>query len=349
MAWMARGVSTASAVLAAVVGLGASGGGARAQEQRPAAAAAPAVAPGCSLRGTHPVTKGAQLFDALSGGRAFATFTGAAQALTLSELPADPTTGRARASTSLGSASLRLEGWMAPAAVAVFTAREVAVAPGHVWISEAQHVRLVQATSGTLTAEIVVPGSGGQALRATAPCDAWSLQPGAPAATAVPGDARGYLTRGPSVELYDDPAGSALLTLRAAEGAAQLFWSTESRAGFVHVRARGTLTVDAWARLRELEPLKKGEMMDQFVAPTTAVGGATLKLDNEPRVARAPRDLAVRARREEKDRPIGVVEAGAEIFVMETMMGWTNVLPRNLALTPADDGGFWIPANEMPH
>ena len=311
-------------------------------------AGAGVTGPGCVLKGAHAVPRGTQLFDAVSGGRAVATFTGAAQPLALSDFPADPTAGRARATTSLGSPSLRLEGWMAPSAASVFTTREIAVAPGHVWISDAQHVRLVQAGSGTLTAELVVPGTGGQTVRATAPCDAYSLQPGVPAATAVPGDARGYLTRGASVELYDDPGGGAVLTLRAVEGAAQLFWSTESRAGFVHVRTRGGLTIDAWVRQRELEPLKKGEMMDQFVPPTTAVAGATLQLDSQPRIARATRDLAVRARREEKERPIGVVEAGAEIYVMETMLGWTNVLPRNLGLTPADDGGFWIPSSEMP-
>jgi hypothetical protein len=320
-------------------------GEARAEEVRPATGV---TGPGCLLKGAHPVAKGTQIFDAVSGGRAFATFTGAAQPLVLSDLPADPTAGRARASTSLGSATLRLEGWMAAAAASVFTTREIAVAPGHVWISDAQRVRLVQAASGTLAAEIVVPGAGGQTVRATAPCDAYSLQSGVPAVTTVPGDARGYLTKGASVELYDDPAGAPVLTLKVSEGVAQLFWSTESRAGFVHVRTRGTLTIDAWARQRELEPLKKGEMMDQFIPPTTAAAGASLKLDREPRVARAPRDLAVRARREEKEKPIGVVESGAEIFVLETMMGWTNVLPRNLGLTPADDGGFWIPANEVP-
>ena len=345
-----KGVGAGAGAFAALAGagalLGAGGGGrARADDAKPAAGV---TGPGCVLKGTHPVPRGTQIFDLVSGGRAVAAFTGAAQPLALSDFPADPAAGRARARTSLGAASLRIEGWMTPSALAVFTTRELAVAPGHVWITDAQHVRLVQAGSGALTAEIEVPGTGGQTLRATAPCDAYSLQPGVPAVTVVPGEARGYLTRGASVVLYDDPAGSAVLTLRVSGGAAQLFWSTESRAGFVHVRARGSLTVDAWARLRELEPLKKGEMMDQFIPPTTAVAGATLKLDHEPRIARATRDLAVRARREEKDRPIGVVEAGAEIFVMETMVGWTNVLPRNLGLTPADEGGFWIPADEVP-
>ncbi len=32
---------------------------------------------------------------------------------------------------------------------------------------------------------------------------------------------------------------------------------------------------------------------------------------------------------------------------METLLGWTNVLPKNLGLTPDDDGGFWVPSGEV--
>ena len=130
------------------------------------------------------------------------------------------------------------------------------------------------------------------------------------------------------------------------EGAAHLFWSTESRAGFVHVKARGHLTIDAWARASALEPLKKGEMMDQFLPPTTAVAGAQLALDKPPKVVQAAREIPLRAHRDDKEKPIGAIEVGAEVYVMETLLGWVNVLPKNLGLTPADDGGFWIPSGE---
>jgi hypothetical protein len=185
-------------------------------------------------------------------------------------------------------------------------------------------------------------------VRATVPCDALALQHGTPSAMEVPGNGRGYLSKGAAVELFDGPGGAAIFTLRVMEGAQHLFWSTESRAGFVHIRGRGNLTLDGWARASSLEPLKKGEMMDQFIPPTTAVTGAQLALDKPPRLVQATREIPVRAHREDKERPIGVVEPGAEIYVMETMLGWVNVLPRNLGLTPADDGGFWIPASETP-
>jgi len=39
---------------------------------------------------------------------------------------------------------------------------------------------------------------------------------------------------------------------------------------------------------------------------------------------------------------------GAEVYVLETITGWSNILPKSLALTPPDDGGFWIPSSEVP-
>lgn len=321
-------------------------GGARADDVKPLAAS-PTTTSGCMLKGIFPVQKGATIHDAPSGGRAIATFTGAQQAVSLSEIPPDPAAGRARISTSDGPASLRIDGWASPASIAVFTTRDVPIAADHVWIADAQRVKLVAAASGSLTGEIAIPGTSGQTARGVAPCDAWALRPGTPTPMDVPGNGRGYLTRGSSIELYASPRGPVVFTLRVADGTAQLFWSNESRAGFVHVKTRGTLVVDAWARSRDLEALKKGEMMDQFVSPTTTQAGATLKLDGAPRLIQAPRDIPIRAKREDKDAPIGMIEAGAEVYVIETMLGWTNVLPKGLGVTPAGDGGFWIPSAQI--
>jgi hypothetical protein len=302
----------------------------------------------CTLKGTFPVARGTAIFDAASAGRTLATFTGAYQGFTITELPADPSNARARIATSAGAPSLRVEGWIAPGAMAFFTTRDLPVVPGHVWISDAQRVRLVQAGPGSLGVELSLPGTSGQSVRATAPCDGVAVSPGTPTPMSVPGDGRGFLSKTATIDLFGEPGGAVVFTLRGAEGTAQLFWSNEARAGFVHVKMRGSLTIDAWARQRDLEPLKKGEMMDQFIPPVTSVAAATLKLDGAPRLVKADKDMAVRAKREEKDKPIGMVEAGAEIFVLETMLGFTNVLPKNLGLFPGEDGGFWVPSAEVP-
>lgn len=337
------------AVLAAIAGAIAVSA-AHADDAKPPAATPQPAAPSaqtCALKGTYPGPKGAQIFDAASGGRAVAAFTGAIVPMTLSDFPADPTQGRARLVTSLGSGGFRIEGYLPASSIAVFTTRDVPVHAGHVWISDAQRVKLTSAQAGSLGIEVSVPGTAGQTVRANAPCDALALQHGQPTAMEVPGNGRGYMTKGASIDLHDEPNGSAVFTLKLLENTGQIFWSTESRAGFVHIRGRGVLTIDAWAKLKDLEPLKKGEMMDQFIPPTTAVNGAQLSIDKPPRLVAAPRDIPIRAHRDEKERPIGVVEAGAEVYLMETMSGWINVLPKGLTVTPSDDGGFWIPASEV--
>lgn len=340
------------AALSAILGAVAGGPPAHADEPKPAPAPASAApssgAPACVLRGTVPGPKGTQIFDAQTGGRPVAAFTGGIQPMVLTDLPADPTAGRGRISTTSGSASFRIDGWVAPSAIAVFTTRDVPVVAGHVWISEAQRVKPVQAAGSAIGVELVVPGTSGQAVRATAPCDALALQQGTPVATVVPGNGRGYLSKGDSLDIFEEPGGSAVFSLKTMEGTSPLFWSTEARDGFVHVKTRGALTIDGWARPTSLNPLKKGEMMDQLIPPTTAVGGAQLALDKPPRVVQVTQEIPLHARRDDKAAPIGAVETGAEIYVMETLLGWCNVLPRNLGLTPAEDGGFWVPSDALP-
>jgi hypothetical protein len=316
-------------------------------DNAPAAQAA-VTAPGCKVKGAQPVRKGAQLFDAASGGRAIATFTGGLVAMTLSEIPADPTQGRARLSTTDGSPALRLDGYLASSEVQVFTTRDLPVMGSHVWIASAQRVKLTSATADTLRVELNIAGSESQIVRASAPCDAFSLQRGTPAPMGIDGHARGYMMKKSTIDLYDKPNGDIVFTLKMMEGSAQLFWSTESRAGFVHVMSRGDIIVDAWARWRDLEALKKGEMRDQYIPPSTAFAGAKLALEKPPPVVKATKEIPIRARRDAKESPIGALEVGAEVYLMETIAGWTNILPVSLGMTPPDDGGFWIPASEAP-
>ena len=356
MALLARGARGAvvAATLGALFGAGTQPfeeNEARAGEpSAPAPAAAPSgvTGPGCLLSGTEPAPRGLQIFDAPSGGRVIGSFAGTFVAMRLGDFPADPTAGRARVSTTVGAGSVRLDGWVAPATIPVYTARDLSVMGGHVWISIAQKIKLVQAATGSLTGEISILGTSGQAARASGPCDAFTLERGTPSAMEVPGNGRGYLMKTASLDLFDDANGSAVFALKMSEGSGQLFWSTESRAGFVHVKSRSDLTLDAWARQRDLEPLKKGEMMDQFVPPTTAIVGAQLALDPPPRVVKATKEIPIRIKRDAKDPPVGAIEIGAEVYVLETITGWSNILPKSLALTPPDDGGFWIPSSEVP-
>ena len=325
-------------------------GGAYAPEARADEPRAQTVSSGatCVIKGNYPLPKATALYDAASGGRTIATFTGAYAPLELSEIPTDAANGRSRLRTTSGSGSFRIEGYVATSAVPVFTARDISVSGGYVWISSGQKVKLVQGGTTTLTAERTLLGTSSQTARGSGPCDAFALQPSSPTAMEIPGNGRGYLTKSGSLDLFDAPNGNAVFTLRMNEGAQQLFWSTEARAGYVHIKSRADVTIDAWAKQKELEPLKKGEMMDQLIPSYTKVEAAQLAIDKPPRLVQATREIAVRFRRDEKEKPIGAIEPGAEVYVMETMAGWVNVLPKSLSLMPGDEGGFWIPVADVP-
>jgi hypothetical protein len=315
----------------------------------PAAAQAGSVTgPTCVLKGTAVVPKGTQLFDAASGGRAIANFVGSPVPMQMSEIPADPANGRAKLVTSTGSSSVRIEGYVPASAITVYTTRDLPVMAGNVWITSAQKVTLARATQDAVQVELAVAGTRSQRVKANAACDALALQRGTPVPVEVPPNGRGYLTKEATVEIFDRPNGDAVFTLLMLEGSSQLFWSTETKAGFVHVKSRSDLALDGWIRWKDLDPLKKGEMMDQYIPPSSAVVGAQLVIDKPPPVRTATKEIAIRAKRDEKARPIGVVEAGAEIYVMETVAGWSNVLPKSLHVLPPDDGGFWIPSSEAP-
>jgi hypothetical protein len=288
------------------------------------------------------------MHDTPLGGRVIGRFTGNLVPMAMSEIPPNPVSDRVKIVTSTGSGAVRIEGYVPGSAIPAFVTRDVPVYAGHVWISRAQKVKLVAATASSVTVEMTISGSRNQAVRGPTTCDGLALERGAPTVFEVPGNGRGYLTKESTTDIYDQPNGNVIFTLQMLEGSQQLFWSTETRAGFVHVQNRLDVTFDGWVRWASLEAIKKGEMMDTYIPPTSQVSGAQLALDRTPRVATAARLIPIRLRRDEKEAPIGWVEPGAEIYILETVAGWTNVLPKSLYLLPPEDFGFWVPSNEVP-
>lgn len=304
--------------------------------------------PGCLIKGFYPPPKGAKVFDQTTGGNVVGTLSGASLPMTLLEIPFDPTTFRAHLATSMGSANVRIEGYVSVSDWPLFTTQDISVQGAAIWISTAQKVKLVRATSTAVTVEMPIGGTLKQTVRATAPCDAFSLARGKPQPLEFPKQGRSYMTKKEKVDLYEEPNGQVVFTLNMMEGTGQLFWGEKIRQGFVHVLSRNDLTIDAWVKLRDLEAIKKGEMMDQYIPPSGPPTGATLAFDKPPQVAKATQPIPIRAKRDENAKPIGTIEAGAEFYVLETVTTWTNIMPKHLGVLPPDDGGFWIPASEVP-
>jgi hypothetical protein len=302
----------------------------------------------CVLKGTSPIVKDTPLFDAPTGGNVIARFTGNVVPMQMTEIPADAANGRAKLKTSTGSGSVRIEGYVKASVIPAFTTRDVPVMAGNIWIASAQKVQIVHASPGSVTVERVIAATRKQTVRGTTTCDALALEQGKPTPADVPQTARTFLTKESTTDIYDRPNGDILFSLQMIEGSSQHLWSTETKAGFVHIKSRSDLVIDGWVRWKDLDPIKRGEMMGSDVQPPVQLPAVKLVFDSPPRVATATKDIPIRAKPNEKAKPIGVVETGAQVYVRESNAGWTNVLPKSVHVLPPDEGGFWIPSSEVP-
>ena len=308
----------------------------------------PEAGTACTLQGSAAIPKGVELFDAPQGGAPIASFAGQTAPLAVLEVRAEMASRRARVRASGG---LRVEGWMDLASLPLFAARDLALVPAHVWLAEGQPVRVVDAgsSSGTFSIESVLRGSFAQTVRVSVPCTALALEQHRRMGWEVPGDARGYVARGDRLGLRKEPQGAVVFSADVAQsgGRSALLWSTENRGGFVHVELHEDLIVDAWVASGELVALKQGEMMDQVASPTTHVEAARLAVNGTPTVVRPSRDVPVRTTPQDGARTVGVIESGSEVYVMETIVGWSSILPRSLNVLPAGDRSFWVKAAEI--
>jgi hypothetical protein len=313
----------------------------------PPATTAPENVPGatCTIRGKPLMPKGTTMYDAATGGAPIGTFTGQSVDVSITDLPADGSSRRAKVRTGGG---LRLDGWAAPDSVPMTLSQDLPVVPNHIWLSEGVQVRFVSGSSDGLKVEAHLGGPFAQTVRAVASCTALSLDPPKATGWDPPGNARGYVAAGERLDLFAGPSGSSMYTVQLSQsGAGLLLFSTQTDKGFVHVRLHDDLVIDAWAPLGELTALKQGEMMDQAAGTRHEVSGARLAIDGTPTIVRALRDVPVRLSSQDAARPIGVIESGAEVYVMETLLGWSSVLPRNLTLTPPGDHAFWVRSSEI--
>jgi hypothetical protein len=294
----------------------------------------------CTLTGSPVMPKNAQLFSAASGGDVIAKFTGQATAMTAI---IDPTS-RAKLKTS----GFRIEGFLSNDALPVFTTRNVPVAEGHVFLGGARRVTLGSDSANRLTAELTAGAPIEQTLKAPVSCSAIALDLPSFSQPSPPGNARGYLAKKSPLEIRGEAGGSSVFTFTSSSVKdALLFWSTERSAASVHVMLAGDVVVDGWVSASDLEALKPGEMMDAVAPGTTTVSTAKLAMDGSPRTGKATKDVSIRAKPLDTATPIGAIEAGVEVLVMESVTTWSNVLPTTLVMLPGDGGGFWVKTADL--
>lgn len=299
----------------------------------------------CVISGTAYVAKDTAVYSEASGGNAIGKFSGARAPLKATKFPKDASHGRVLINTGAG---FRLEGFTDPRAITVFGSRDLAVVPGHLWISAAAPLRFVGAAPGRVHVEHPAAGGLSRPVRAWTTCDALTFEKGTSPIYEVPRRARGYVARQGILDLYDAARGDVVYTLHiSGEGNGLLLWGTGMRGGYVHVTMRSSVYLDAWVKARDVRALPRGELMDQVAPPSHVQSAPHLALKDYLRVMRAPKQVSLHLGRGEATPIIGTLEKDAEIYVLETVVGWATVLPKKLHVLPHGDRAFWVKASDL--
>ena len=311
--------------------------------------------PSCVVRGHTPVKANTTVFDKPTGGTAIATLTGAKVPLRLSSFQASSLsgssgkTGRVKLSTSGKKGYVRVDGWADVSAFRFFAAVDIAVAGRHVWITKGQQLELGGVHGDKLEVVHKLVGSRNQTLSAKVDCSSLSLEIPKPDVVDAPKRAQTYQMKSDALDLYDGPRGEPVFTLRMAEGARKVFWSTKARAGFVHVMSQSDVTIDGWVRWRDISRLgKHAEIFDPSFTAPRPWPIKKLTLQDPPKALVATAALPIHAKPSATSGAIGAIEVGARFFAMEISGQWTNIMPENLGVLPPDGGGFWVLRSTLP-
>ncbi len=300
---------------------------------------------GCVLTGTSQLEPRVVIFDAQREGEAIARFTGGESPLRVDAFPAQP--GRARVVTGTGNGSFRITGFVASDKIPVFTRREIPVVKEHVWIGAQREVRVLSGTTTRLQVQKSLTHPVKQDFDGWGPCDAFTLEQGTPPGWEVPGSSRGWKVKKDSLDLYDgwNKGKTKIATLSGANG--MLLWGVKQRGVSVQLQYHGEITIDAWAHMSDLRPLPWGEREDSLTPPVRHSTAPRLKLADVPKEVTTTKAISIRTQPTEKSNVVGVIEPNTETYVLDVVVGWANVLPKNLHVAPPGDRHFWVPASEL--
>jgi hypothetical protein len=300
----------------------------------------------CSLRGQIVMPLDTPIVDTM--GHAIARFSGASTALVANDFPSDAQ-GKVGIETGFGAGSFRVRGFVDSTRLSIFAASNIAVVPGHVWLSANRALTLVGAGGGRLRVEKKLSAPFQQTFRGADVCSSFSLEPGAPSVPVTAGNARGYQLKQESLDLYADASVQNLVTTlhRSPYVDAVLFFSKERSNSSVHVEYQGEVVIDGWAKADALSALPPGETMDQPAPALTQRSAPRVSIPGQPRLVRPSKEVPLRRAAKESEPAIGVIEPGAETYVLDQVAGWASVLPKSLNVLPAADAQFWAKSSDL--
>ncbi len=302
----------------------------------------------CAVKGKGIVEKGVYIYSAKEGGTAIAGFATQEVNLEISDIPADPSSGRAKVKTGKGSGTLRIDGWIDATKIPLSARGDVAVVPSHVWIGRGEQVKLKSASPGKLTVETTITATQ-QKLKAKAGCSEFAVGRVKTDEFQIPSGTKKFVLKKTSVDLYDDPSGSNVFTLEVPSAeSGVLLYSSEAKGGFIRVQHGGAIVIDAWAKSGDLKLFPKGEMLDSLGSGSmVSISPAKLKVDGTTKEVKVSKDVPLRLSANEAVKPIGVVEDGADLIVVDSVGEWSRVFPKTLEIIPPDGKDFWVKTKDL--
>jgi hypothetical protein len=313
----------------------------------PVVAAVAAPVDTCVVDGRGVVDKGIVVWSAREGGVPVAQFASQEVVLSVSEWPVE-TAGRARVRIGKAAGAVRLEGWVEATKIPISARRDLPVVAGHVSVARGQPLDLRGARGGKLAVSTSIFATG-QKVDALAACDAIAIGRQRVENGSIPDAAARFVSKEATLALFDAAAGKQIHELRLpGPKSGLLFWSTERSGGFVRIKHGPPLVIDAWAREEALAPFPKGELLDS-VAPSVIVttSAPQLKVEGSTKTIKVARDSPLRLAAEPTAKPIGIVEEGAELIVVDTVAEWSRIFPKGLELVPPDGKDFWVRTRDV--
>lgn len=304
----------------------------------------------CVIKGAAPMAKTTEVFSAASGGDVIAKFTGQPISMSVT-IPATSTDrGAVQTGGSGKNGGFRIDGFVDVTAVPAITTKNIPVVAGVVWIGGARTVQMTSAAAGSVGVKMAVGAPIEQTLTTTSPCDGLSLDSTGFTQAGPPGNARGYVAKKAPLAVRSSAGGDVVFTFTSSSiSDALLFWSTEQKSGYVHALLGGDVVIDGWIASSDLKALPQGEMLGAISSSSTSIGSAKLMMQGTPQTAKPTKDVTIRKLAKDDAAAIGMIESGCEVIVMETILGWSNVLPSHLAIMPPDgsSAGFWVKTSEL--
>lgn len=303
----------------------------------------------CKVSGTAVMPANLTIYDKAENGTPIARFTGAESAIVATDFFTG-SASRVKVKTGTGLGSVRIEGWIDASKLPLYAAKDLAVSSNHLWIAKHQEVK-AQSASGSKLKVKKTPGSPfNQTFTANVACSSLGLRGGTPAGWTPDGNARAYVAK-QDVQLFDGTGvdRSSIVTLTPDSSSnGILFFSTESKDGYVRIRHHSSIVIDAWAKKSALSALPEGETMDQAAGSTLRRGSPTLKLANNPKTVKTTKEVILRASAGDSGDVIGAIESDTEVYVLDIVAGWASVMPKSLNVAPPQsDGQFWARAKDI--